>query len=238
MGRGQTGLSGLGYVRPGPGSASLRSGGELCEPLPFTGRATPQPPLDTSWWGKNAGQQGWVAAGPAGGSTEALQTARVRPHEPVQCTLDTVTPDWRPQVAGRSGRTVRGRGPALAERPAGLAHLTAGTPGEWGGARAELREAVGPGASLRVSISNPEPRSIRRTGWRSRDDPTPLPACPLRRALPEAGPSLSTRRSHAGRPRPVPTSRRASHAAAAGGRGVVRDVASRFDSPPLFLARI
>lgn len=80
---------------------------------------------------------------------------------PGQGTPDTVTPDWRREVAGRSGRTVRGRGPALAERRAGLPQLTAGTPGERGGARADLREGLGPGACLRVSISNPEPRSIR-----------------------------------------------------------------------------
>lgn len=87
-----------------------------------------------------------MAAGPANGSTEVLQMVRARPHVPVQWTLDTVTPDWRRQVARRSSRTVRGRGPALAQRPAGLARLAAGTLGEWGGARAGLREGMGPGA--------------------------------------------------------------------------------------------
>lgn len=85
-------------------------------------------------------------AAPASGSTESLQMGRARPHVPAQGTLETVTPDWRSQVARRSSRTVRGRGPRWHRALFGLARLAAGTAGEWGGVRAGLREGVGPGS--------------------------------------------------------------------------------------------
>lgn len=107
-----------------------------------------------------------------------------------------------------------------------------------GRAEGGVEEEGRAGRQPRVSISNPEPRSIQRMGLRSQGCRTPLPACPLWRALPEAGPSLSARSSSAGRRRSVRSSRRASQARAVSGRGVASDVASRFDSPPLSLARI
>lgn len=91
----------------------------------------------------------------------------------------------------------------------------------------------GRGVGPRVSTSNLEVRNIPRMGCWSRGRPDACVRLLIAgNAPPRPGRPLSSTRSRSETQRPLATSRLAPRTLEAGGRGVTRDVAFCFDSPP------